>query len=130
MFFVLRISANDPQKQISVRKVTSTEEGIDLSNNTLICKRQTEERPEAVLKRNDHSVFEACFTPINNKYLCLLKKCWHFDSTPVFSSILSIRFNSLLTRTPFCQPAEEYFRKTKKKGREFILGSPQIKKEN
>jgi len=109
LFFVLRISANDPQKQISVRKVTSTEKGIDLSNNTLICKRQTEERPEAVLKRNDQSVFEACCTPINNKYLCLLKKCWHFDSTHVFSSIFSIRFNSLLTRTPFCQSAEEYF---------------------
>lgn len=109
MFFVLRISANDPQKQISVRKVTNTEEGIDLSNNTLICKRQTEEKPEAVLKRNDHFVFEACCTPINNKYLCLLKKYWHFDSTPVFSRIFSIRFNSLLTRTPFCQPAEEFF---------------------
>ena len=48
MFSVLRISANDPQKQISVRKVTNTEEGIDLSNNILICKRQTEEKPEAV----------------------------------------------------------------------------------
>ena len=63
MFFVLRISANDPQKQISVRKVTSTEEGVDLSNNTLICKRQTEEKPEAVLKRNDHSVFEPVVRP-------------------------------------------------------------------
>lgn len=105
MCFVLIISANDPQKHISVRKVTSIEEGIDLSNNTLIYKKQTEERPEAEL----YSVFEACCTPINNKYLCLLKKCWHFDSTPVFRSIFSIRFNSLLTRTPFCQPAEEYF---------------------
>lgn len=62
-----------------------------------------------------HSVFEACCTPINNKYLCLLKKYWHFDSTPVFSRIFSIRFNSLLTRTPFCQPAEEFFEKQRKK---------------